>query len=67
MIVRIEQKNNSCIGVIQENLIENSIRTNLPYIQILNGPCELFLAYPKPPYVRLKINMYNTHCIMLFF
>ena len=37
----------SCIGFIQENSIENSVQDCLPYIQIPNGPCELFLVYPR--------------------
>ena len=37
----------SCIGFTQENLIENSVQDSLPYIQIPNGLCELFLTYPK--------------------
>ena len=36
-----------CIGFTQENLIENSVQDGLPYIQIPNGLCELFLTYPK--------------------
>ena len=39
------------MGITQENSIENSVQDCLPYIQIPNGPCELFLAYPKQPYV----------------
>ena len=37
----------SCIGFTQENSIENSVQDSLPYIQIPNGLCELFLTYPK--------------------
>ena len=36
-----------CIGLTQENSIENSIQACLSYILIPNGPCKLFLAYPK--------------------
>ena len=31
----------------QKNSIENSVQDCLSYILIPNGPCELFLAYPK--------------------
>ena len=56
-----------CIGFTQENLIENSVQNCLPYIQIPNGPCELFLTYPKQPCVCLKVNMCFTCCMTSFF
>ena len=36
-----------CIGFTQENSIENSVQDGLPYRQIPNGLCKLFLTYPK--------------------
>jgi len=45
--LRVGQVKKPCIGLTQENSIENSAQDCLPYIQIPNGPCELFLAYPK--------------------
>ena len=54
-------------GVTQENSIENSVQDCLPYIQIPNGPCELFLAYPKWSYVHFEVNMCFPHCITSFF
>ena len=56
-----------CIGFTQENSIENSVQDCLPYIHIPNGPCELFLAYPKWPCVCLKVNMYFTCFIISSF
>jgi len=47
LILWVGYKNDSCIRETQENLIENSVQDNLPYIQIPNGLCELILAYPK--------------------
>jgi len=47
LILWVEYKNDPYIREIQENLIENSVQDNLPYIQIPNGLCELILAYPK--------------------
>ena len=47
--LRVVQVKEPCIGFTQENSIENSVQDSLPYIQIPNGPCELFLAYPKQP------------------
>ena len=52
-----------CIGFTQENSIENSVQDCLPYIQIPNGLCELFLTYPKRPYVCLKVNMCFPCCM----
>jgi len=50
-------------GFTQENSIKNSVQDCLPYIQIPNGPCELFLAYPKWLCVRLGINMCFPCCM----
>ena len=47
LFLKVEDKNNSCIKVTQENSIENSVQDSLPYIQIPNGLCKLNLAYPK--------------------
>jgi len=65
--LRVGQWKEPCIRLTQENLIENSVQDCLPYILIPNGPCELFLAYPKWPCVCLKINMCCTHCMMSSF
>jgi len=56
-----------CIEFIQENSIENSVQDGLPYIQIPNGLCELFLTYPKQPCVCLKVNMFFTCGMTSFF
>ena len=56
-----------CIGFTQENSIENSVQDGLPYIQIPNSLCELFLTYPKRLCVCLKINMCFTCCMMSSF
>jgi len=45
--LRVDQEKEPCIGLTQENSIENSVQDCLPYIQIPNDPCKLFLAYPK--------------------
>jgi len=45
--LRVGQVKESCIRLTQENLIENLVQDCLPYILIPNGPCELFLAYPR--------------------
>ena len=65
--LRVGQWKEPCIGLTQENSIENSVQNCLPYILIPNGLCELFLVYPKWPYVCLKINMCFTYCMMLSF
>ena len=45
--LRVGQVKEPCIGLTQENSIENSVQNGLPYIQIPNGLCKLFLTYPK--------------------
>ena len=45
--LRVGQQEESCIGLTQKNLIENSVQDCLSYIQIPSGLCKLFLAYPK--------------------
>ena len=40
-----------CIEFIQENSIENFVQDCLSYILLLDGPCELFIAYSKQPCV----------------
>ena len=37
--LRVGQVNESCIGLTQENSIENSVQDCLPYILKLHGPC----------------------------
>ncbi len=37
--LRVDQEKESYIGLIQENLIENSIQDSLPYILNPHGPC----------------------------
>ena len=55
--LRDGQKSEPCIGLTQENSIENSVQDCLPYILIPNGLYKLFLAYSKWPCVCLKVNM----------
>jgi len=38
-VLRVEQVDEPCIGLTQENLIENSLHDCLPYILGLHGPC----------------------------
>ena len=40
-------KEETLYKIIQENSIENSVQDGLPYILLLDGLCEPFLAYPK--------------------
>jgi len=65
--LRVGQWKEPCIRLTQENSIENSVQDCLPYILIPNGPCKLFIAYPKWPCVCLKVNMWFTHYIMSSF
>jgi len=45
--LRVGQAKEPCIGLTQENSIENSVQDCLSYILIPNGLYELFLAYSK--------------------
>jgi len=63
--LRVGQWKEPCIGLTQENSIENSVQDCLLYILIPNSPCKLFLAYPQWPCVHLKVNMYTTYCMTL--
>ena len=45
--LRASQVNEPCIGLTQENSIENSVHNCLSYILIVHGPCSTTLAYPK--------------------
>ena len=45
--LRVGQWEEPYIGLIQKNSIESSVQDNLPYIQIPNSLCKLFLTYPK--------------------
>ena len=37
--LRVGQVKEPCIGLTQENLIENSVQDSLPYIPWTHGPC----------------------------
>ena len=43
----VGQVDKPCIGLIQENSIENSVQNYLPYILKAYGLCSTTLAYPK--------------------
>ena len=38
-VLRVGQANEPCIGLIQKNLIENSVQDKLPYILKLDSLC----------------------------
>ena len=38
-VLRVGQVNEPCIGLIQENSMENSVQDSLPYILNLHGLC----------------------------
>jgi len=65
--LRVGQWKEPCIGLTQENSIESSVQDSLPYIQIPNGLCKLFLTHPKQPYICLKVNMCFTCCMISSF
>ena len=45
--LRVDQVKEPCIGFIQENLIESSLQSYLPYISILMVCTHYYTAYPK--------------------
>ena len=45
--LRVGQADEPCIGLTQENLIENSVQNCLPYILKAYGLCSATLAYSK--------------------
>ena len=38
-VLKVRQVNKSCIGLTQENSMENSVQDSLPYILNPHGPC----------------------------
>ena len=59
-VLSARQKKEPYIGFTQEN----SVQDYLPYILVLNGLCELFLAYLKWPCICLKDNICITCCMI---
>ena len=65
--LRVGNKNNSCIRVIQENLIEIPLQSNLPYI-LLSMVCAHYCApYSKQPCVEHEANMCCPCCMTLLY
>ena len=56
-VLRVEQVDELCIGLTQENSIENSIQNCLPYILKPMVHAALLLAYPKQPCICFKISI----------
>jgi len=65
-VLRVGQKNNSCIWVTQENLIEISLQTSLPYILLLMVCANYYAPYPKQPCVVHEVNMWYPYCMTSF-
>ena len=59
-----KSRNNSCIGVTQENSIEFLIQINLPYILILMVRANYCAPCPKWPWVWHEANMCCPCCMM---
>ena len=62
--LRVVQVKAPCIGFIQENLIESSLQSSLPYIPIYMVHASYYASYPKVPCVRHEVNMWCTCCII---
>ena len=52
--------------VTQENSIEISLQTNLPYILLLMVHAHYCVPYPKWPCIEHEINMWYLCCVMSF-
>jgi len=65
-VLRVEQKNNSCIRVTQENPIEIPLQTNLPYILLPMVYTNYCILCPKEPYIEHEVNMWYLCCITSF-
>ena len=58
-----KSRNNSCIGVTQENSIEFLVQSNLPYILIPMVRANYCALYPKWPWVIHEANMWYPCCM----
>ena len=61
----VKSRNNSCIGVTQENSIEFQVQSNLPYILIPMVCANYCVPYPKWPWVIHEANMWCPCCMTL--
>ena len=65
-VLRVGQKNNSCIRVTQENSIEIPLQTSLPYILLLMVYANYCIPYPKGPCIEYEINIWYLYCMISF-
>jgi len=66
LILRVRYKNNSYIRETQENSIEISLQTSLPYILLPMVHANYCALYPKQPCIVYEINMWYPCCMMSF-
>ena len=57
-------KKNLILGLTQENSIESSLQSSLPYIPIYMVYASYWVPYPKVPCVRHEVNIWYTCCMM---
>jgi len=55
--LKVVQVKEPCIGFIQENSIENSLQSSLPYIPIHIVYASYCVFYPKALCVKHEVNM----------
>ena len=67
LILRVGYKNNSCIRETQENSIESSLQTSLPYILLQMVHASYCVPYSKQSCVEHEANMWCPCCIMSFY
>ena len=66
LILKVGYKNNSCIREIQENSIESSLQTSLPYILLQMVHASYCAPYPKWPCIKHEVNMCCPYCMTSF-
>ena len=60
----VKSRNNSCIGVTQENSIEFLVQSSLPYILVPMVRANYCAPYPKWPWVLHEVSMCCPCCMM---
>ena len=65
LFLRVGNKNNLCIRVTQENLIEISLQTNLSYILLLMVYAYYYTLYSKWPCCHMQVHLSGNNVPMV--
>jgi len=60
----VKSRNNSCIGMTQENSIEFLVQSSLPYILVPMVHANYCAPYPKWPWVLHEVSICCPYCMM---